>query len=279
MPDICYFLARAKGTIVRAWYNSLLSVIVRVPVRANRTVKVHVFAYSNEAMLPEQVASIRSFLRHVGRPIAYTVVSDGSHSHRSATLLRRLDSSVKVASAVDWIPPGAPHGMRDYLTSHPTGRQLGLIMCLPLAESAMYVDADVLFYPGARELARLVASESSSASFLQDCQFAGDTRLIRAEREKQTPVNTGFLILRKPLDWSLGVARFLELEGAPSFFTNQTITHLVMHANGANALAREKFILELDDQCDYGDRHANADVAIRHYVNPVRHKFWTSLFP
>ena len=50
-----------------------------------------------------------------------------------------------------------------------------------------------------------------------------------------------------------------------------------MHANGAVALDPGKFVLQLDDQFIYRDRYASASIAIRHYVNPVRHKFWTAL--
>jgi hypothetical protein len=35
--------------------------------------------------------------------------------------------------------------------------------------------------------------------------------------------------------------------------------------------------LQLDDQFSWRDRYAGARLALRHYVNPVRHKFWTSL--
>ena len=39
-----------------------------------------------------------------------------------------------------------------------------------------------------------------------------------------------------------------------------------------------KNVLQLDDQFVYSDRYAKPAIALRHYVNPVRHKFWTSLF-
>jgi hypothetical protein len=36
-------------------------------------------------------------------------------------------------------------------------------------------------------------------------------------------------------------------------------------------------VLQLDDQCEFRDRYAAPGLVLRHYVNPVRHKFWTSL--
>ncbi|MEY2572744.1 MAG: hypothetical protein QOJ87_957, partial [Verrucomicrobiota bacterium] len=113
--------------------------------------------------------------------------------------------------------------------------------------------------------------------YLADCHFSGDERLLRGADEAAQPVNTGFVLLFQKLDWSLSVERFLELRGAPTFFTNQTMTHLTMHANGAAPFDSRKYVLQLDDQFVYPDRYANRAIALRHYVNPVRHKFWTSL--
>ncbi len=55
------------------------------------------------------------------------------------------------------------------------------------------------------------------------------------------------------------------------------MTHLTMHENSARPLDPAKYILQLDDQSLFADHYAGARLALRHYVNPVRHKFWTSL--
>jgi hypothetical protein len=163
-----------------------------------------------------------------------------------------------------------------YLKNHPTGRQLGLIMSLPLTAPVLYLDSDILFFPGANDLHAQAQKRDVPALYLADCRFSGDERLLRDPKETNHPVNTGFLLLFQKLDWSLGVKRFLEMQGPPIFFTNQTITHLAMHANGAAPFDPRKYVLQLDDQFVYPDRYANSSIALRHYVNPVRHKFWTS---
>src|SRR5687767_12625948 len=77
MPNYGYHFARAEGRAVRAFYRRFLN---RLPaIEPMNTFPLEVFSYSGEAALPEQVASIRSFLRHVGRPAHFTVVSDGSY--------------------------------------------------------------------------------------------------------------------------------------------------------------------------------------------------------
>jgi hypothetical protein len=276
MPNFGYHFARAKGRAIRSLYRTFLS---RLPqIESPRSFPFEVFSYSGEAALPEQIASIRSFLRHVGRPTHFTVVSDGTYSEQSRRLLKRLDPSVSISDANDWLPGDLPPEIYPYLKTHPTGRQLALIMSLPKNAPVLYLDSDVLFFAEAKDLHAYTEARDVSAFYLPDCRFSGDERLLRDPAEGNDPVNTGFLLLFQKLDWSASVRRFLELEDAPNFFTNQTMTHLAMHANGAVPFDPRKYVLQLDDQFIYPDRYANPGIAMRHYVNPVRHKFWTSLF-
>jgi hypothetical protein len=277
MPNFGYHLARAEGAWFRRFYRGRLRAIVRRSIPATATLPFEVFSYSGENMLPEQVASIRSLLRFAGRPAKFTVVSDGTHSDRSLELLRRLDPCVCVSPASHWRPPHALPPAASYLATHPTGKQLALIMSLPRNGPTLYIDSDVLFFPAARALSSLPGQSNAPALYLADCRLSADERLYRTETEQQNPVNTGVLFLTRTIDWSKSIDRFLELEDAPNFFTNQTMTHLAMAAAGAEALDPAKFVLQLDDQFEFFDRYASRDLVLRHYVNPVRHKFWTTL--
>jgi hypothetical protein len=276
LPNFGYHFGLRLGNIVRRFYRALLPIIVLFKPNPARSFPFEVFAYSNDEMLAEQVASIRSFLRHVGRPNAFTVVSDGSHSSRNVHLLKKVDRSVTVAMQT-------PHGLpvpakfQSYLENHPTGKQLALIMSLPQNGPALYLDADVRFFRGAVDLLERGQAKNVSAYYLADCQFSGDRRLVRGQAEENEPVNTGVLFLFGKLDWTLSIRRFLELDGEPTFFTNQTLTHLAMHQNGARPLDPAMYVLQLDDQFDFRDRYATSGLALRHYVNPVRYKFWTTL--
>jgi hypothetical protein len=184
---------------------------------------------------------------------------------------------ISISASAQWRPKGLPTKIYPYLTTHPTGKQLALIMSLPVDGPTLYVDSDILFFPGASDLIRILESRGAPAFYLADCRLSADERLLRDDAEKARPVNTGALLLFEKLDWTPAVRRFLELRGLPDFFTNQTMTHLTMHANGALPLDHRKYVLQLDDQFVYPDRYAGCDLALRHYVNPVRHKFWTTL--
>lgn len=277
MPNYGYHLARVEGSATRTIYRSFLPSLARRRIPDGAEVPFNVFAYSGESALPEQVASIRSFLKHVGRPKRFTVVSDGTLSGRSSGILKSLDSVISISGSAHWLPQDLPAKIYPYLTTYPTGKQLALVMSLPVDGPTLYVDSDVLFFPGAKDLIRLAKSGGAPAFYLADCRLSADERLFRGDAEKAQPVNTGVLLLFEKLDWTLAVRRFLELQGLPDFFTNQTMTHLTMHANGALPLDDRKYVLQLDDQFVYPDRYACRDLALRHYVNPVRHKFWTTI--
>ena len=277
MPNYGYHLARAQGAWFRRLYRARLGTIVHRSIPATATLPFEIFSYSGEEMLPEQVASIRSLLRFAGRPEQFTVVSDGTHSERGLELLRRLDPCVRVSPASDWQPQNIPPAAASYLATHPTGKQLALVMSLPRNGPALYIDSDVLFFSAARTLSSLPGRSDAPALYLADCRLSADDRLYRSEEEKKNPVNTGVLFLTRKIDWSRSLDRFLELAGAPNFFTNQTMTHLAMVAAGAAPLDPAKFVLQLDDQFEFADRYASPDIVLRHYVNPVRHKFWSTL--
>ena len=278
LPNFGYHFARLEGDWRRKAYRALLPAIVRRPVHPPRVVPFSVYAYSNEASVPEQVRSIRSFLRHVGRPSGYHVVSDGSHSQASIRLLQCVDPVVAVEPAGEGLPPNLPEKFQRYVTAYPLGRQLGLIMTLPRTnEPVLYADSDILFFPGAADLVERAAHGDAPAYYLPDChENSADTRVFRSPDESARPVNSGLLLLFQKLDWSLGIERYEALDDEPTFFTNQTLVHLVMHANGARPLDERKYVLQLDDQTIYPDRYAGPDLVLRHYVNPVRHKFWTT---
>src|SRR5213079_3699615 len=116
--NVAYHSARLEGKIARTLYYAALPLIVRYPARIVRELPLDVFAYSGETTLPEQVASIRSFLAHAGRPKQFTVVSDGSYSTSSIEVLEKIDNSVRVQKTPPALPPDLPDKIQSYLTSH-----------------------------------------------------------------------------------------------------------------------------------------------------------------
>src|SRR5205814_8459569 len=104
MWNFGYHLARVRGGVAREAYRVLLPKIVRRQIDPPQTLDLDVFAYSNEAMLPEHIASVRSFLKYAGRPNNFNIVSDGSHCSHYVWLLHKINSFNRLTPARHILP-------------------------------------------------------------------------------------------------------------------------------------------------------------------------------
>jgi hypothetical protein len=276
MVNFAYRAARAQGAIGRTLYHRLLPRIISRPLKQSRKIPLSVYSFSGEFHLPEQVASIRSFIHHVGIPDNFTVVSDGSYSKTSRELLGRISDCINV---VDWdvLATNLPQQVKAYAEQHPMGKKLAILMSIPVSQPTIYTDSDILFFQGADELINVAESNGGPFWYLPDCLPSLDTSILYDEDELKNPVNAGFMLLKKSLNWSEPLHRLAEYKGTPIFQTEQTLVHLAMHQGNASPLCPDRFILSLSDQFIYRDHYAKRKIALRHYVNNVRHKFWQNV--
>jgi hypothetical protein len=268
--------ARARGRAIRLAYRAALPAVVRRAVDVRHELPCAVFSFSSRADLPEQIASVRSFLRHAGRPRSYTVVSDGSHDERSRRLLRAIDRCVRVAELPQILRPRLPPAVRRQAAMHAMGAKLALELSLPAGGPVVYADADVLFGAGAHdELAGKLAA-GGPPWFLPDCEPYLDRRLVTRAEARLRPVNGGFFVLFAALEWDRALARLARID-RPVFHTEQTLLHLAMHASGGRPLDGERFVVDTDDMLAWRSRHRHATLALRHYTTPVRHRLWAAV--
>ena len=274
MVNLGYHTAKIQGKFNRSLYKAVLSQIVSIPIKQTRQVPLSIYALSCERDLPEQVASIRSFIRYVGIPDTFTVVSDGSYTDSSCNLLRRIHPCVQVILLQNFLRTDLPQCVLDYAQLHPMGRKLSALMSIPVNGTTIYTDSDILFFPGGIDLINLSKSDDKYSLYLPDCSMSLDERIIYDDSEKSHPVNGGFILFRHEFDWSFAIERLANLQEIPSYFTEQTIVHLTMHHNRGVPLCSNKYVLNVEDQFIYPDKFANKNIALRHYVSDVRHKLW-----
>jgi hypothetical protein len=274
MVNIPYHIARIQGDITRSFYKSNLPLIVKIPILQTKKVSTHVYCLSCERDLPEQVASIRSFLRHVGIPDQFTVISDGSYTEKSCELLCQIHSCVEILPIEKLIGNCLPKCIYEYASQQAMGKKLAALLSLPIQKTTIYTDSDILFFPGASDLADIVTSSDQTSRYLPDCATKMDDRVIYKDSEKLNPVNGGFIIFKEKPDWQIALDRLSKLDELTHYFTEQTLVHLTMHSNNAVPLCSKQYILSVNDQFIYPDKFANKEIALRHYVSDIRHKFW-----
>lgn len=250
------------------------------PVIASRSVPATVYSLSCENDWPEQAACIRSFLRFVGKPERFVVVSDGSHDEATRRQLEQISPCVSIQHIDSMINPGLSPRIRKYAAEHFLGKKLSLFVSMQVKGPTIYTDSDVLFFPGASALTQLLNAPPTTPLYLLDCFPSLDDRLLRASQEKESPVNGGFVILNRNLDWTDALSRLEQMQGECVFFTEQTLVHLAVKANSGKPLPAEQFVLRAEDQFLLGDRYARDGIALRHYISSIRTKFWhhTNLF-
>ncbi|MDZ8239550.1 MAG: hypothetical protein RMZ69_20775 [Nostoc sp. ChiQUE01a] len=274
MINLGYHTAKIQGKFNRSLYKAALSQIVSIPIKQTQQVPISIYAFSCERDLPEQVASIRSFIRHVGIPDTFTVISDGSYTDSSCNLLRRIHPCVQVVLLQNFLRTDLPQCVLDYAQLHPLGKKLSALMSIPINGTTIYTDSDILFFPGGVDLINLSNSDKKYSLYLPDCFTSLDERVLYNDSEKSNPVNAGFILFSHELDWSFAIERLGNLQEYPTYFTEQTIVHLTMHQNHAEPLCSKKYVLNVEVQFIYPDKFANKNIALRHYVSDVRHKFW-----
>ena len=212
----------------------------------------------------------------MGIPNQFTVISDGSYTESSCNLLRQIHPCVEVLPLEQLKRTDLPKCVYDYAAQHSMGRKLLTLLSLPIQGATIYTDSDILFFPGASDLVNLTNSDNSSSLYLPDCAKM-DERVIYDDLEKLNPVNGGFIIFKEPLDWSLALERLSKLKELNHYFTEQTLVHLTMHYNQAKPLCSKRYVLNVEDQFIYPDKYASQEIALRHYVNDVRHKLWLNV--
>jgi hypothetical protein len=270
----------AEAEAARRAYQHRLDELVGGRMKWAPPVALRLLSFSSEHDVPEQVASIRTFLAHVGTPLSFTIASDGSHSARSRELLQAVHPCITVVDWHELSRPGLPKVLWDYARIEWRGKKLAVLVSLPGDRPVLYTDADILFFEPASELRELGGETRVGLRYLRDC--GGDRRFLdRAmlveDREGDDGVNSGFMFLGHPLDWTPALDRLQRQRWKPSTFTGQTVVHLTLRQAEARMFDPSRYVVAVDDRWLVEDRYARPETVLRHYVTPVRHKFWTTV--
>jgi hypothetical protein len=244
------------------------------PVESPAELDVHLVAFSGERDALEQLVSLRSLLRHLGRPSRITLGSDGSHSPESLERLRALYPELELIGPETYLTSTLPDPVHEYAARHPLGKKLAFVAGLRTEGTTVYADSDVLFFPGATELRELLAGGAATPRYLLDCAPALDERVLPADLAVAPPVNSGFWIADRALDWDAVLPALDAAGGEFSFHTEQTLFHIAMHRAGGEHVDPARYVMEVDDRFDYRTRREERPIVLRHYVSNIRHQLW-----
>lgn len=240
----------------------------------DRPVPVVLATITGKVDFPGIVPMLTGFLTRVGRPERIVVVDDGKLRPSERECILSISPLVEfVVPTIDPALPGADE-LRAYGELDAMGKKLALLIALTTNgdHPVAYVDTDVWFSMNCQPYVDLLTGDITHPWFMEDTsEISLDSRVLP---ESQPHVNSGFLVLPPSIDWTDALTSSRELIAVPEWFTEQTVVHRALHQHGARILPPEKFVLAWDDQYSPHDRVHERQVAVRHYVNPVRHKYW-----
>jgi hypothetical protein len=261
------------GYLRRSFYASRLAAYARSAVAPGPDLPFRVVSFSGERDAAEQVACWISLLRHLGTPQELLLVSDGSHQPGTKEILQSVHPSVRIRSYQEFLHPELPDCVHQYAARHPLGKKLAMYCASAELAPFLYLDSDILFFPGASHFRQLVDG-GARLLYLQDCAPSFDTPLLHNEEERLHPVNSGFLYTREALPLDKGLSRFQVPEQNLSWFSEQTIVHLAVHDAGGQPLPADRYIMRAEDQWSAFDAYASQPIAMRHYISSIRYKMW-----
>jgi hypothetical protein len=262
----------------RRWlYAKRLAAYAKAPLACGPPLPFRVLSLSGMRDFPEQVASWRSLLEHLGEPEELLLASDGTHTDEAKAILRSIHPRVRLALWRDFLDADAPECVQRYARINPMGMKLSVFTKIPQLTPLLYCDSDILFFSGASHFRGYFQNGDPGVLYLPDCAPSFDKHLLRDEEERRNPVNAGFLYLGHPIPLDKGLGRFGNPDHPNSFFSEQTIVHLAVHEAGGQALPPERYIMRAEDQWSPSDSYASPRIAMRHYISSIRYKMWRQI--
>jgi hypothetical protein len=245
-----------------------------------------VVSFSSSGDFYEQVLSILSFLRYVGRPLSWTIYSDSTHSAKQKELLKNTLNFVDIfhlnwkeitslpADCKEELLPYQEYFL-DYGKRLPLGQRLFYYLNHKIINPTLFLDSDIIFYDKASVFEK-VLEEKVSGWYLPDAGWGClDSRYKKSHPEQMYQVNGGFFLFNQELvNLSAGLQFLKDLEFTYEYFSDQNIFHILLKDNYFMPLDPRLFILNSGDQFDFSYLYSRKEMALRHYTGPVRHKIW-----
>lgn len=249
--------------------------------------EVELISLSGKSGVPLACLCILSFLRHVGTPKVWTIVSDGTIDEAGKERLRRVFSGVRFTLWSDYINDGNRQATELYLQHGGLAKKLPLVTNLPPEGKYLYVDTDIVFFEGGWHLHDLLQAPTQNR-FMLDNENGPCHPFHPPEELRMPPVNSGVLLQVQPIPWQPALDRLAEFfqtrtellgDWKVLHHLEQTICHLGYNWSGAEPFPPALYLLKLEDAYELAEPCIQPDTVLRHYVVHTRMKFWLHARP
>jgi hypothetical protein len=226
-------------------------------------INVTLVSFSGQSQLLDQCLSISSFLQSLGIPRKWYIYSDGTHNAESLNTLQLFDF-VEVINIADTKKTWQEN-------------KFNLFIQHPIVGTTFFLDSDILFFPFFNNFFNKIKQynwvfpENFGSVSLDDEYDSTFSPFL-------TSINTGFIIINEKIDWTLGKEYLQEKisRNDLTYFMEQSAMNKVFEvSNKTKTLDPRYFLLTTSDHFTI-KLHENDELALRHYVGPIRHKMYIS---
>ena len=229
-----------------------------------------VISFSGSKWFADQLYSLYSYYRNVGKPKEWVIYNDGTYNEIQLQSLRRIESVI--VCDLNLIVSRLP---QEALKKFPTLNKVEIVAKHISDEKTIIADSDILFY---KQFNALVNSDSKSNYFLVDegNRYFDKDFLVENPSIEQ-PFNFGLLILHCRFNME-SIYNYVEdcyRAGVLDYWSDQTaFQKLMMQDKCFHSLDRELFKVGGCDSFHLSHCVDYNKIALRHFVGPVRHKMW-----
>jgi hypothetical protein len=232
-----------------------------------------IISFSGKNELEEQALSIASYLFHVGLPQKWTIYSDGSHTQNDIDCLEKLFPFVKVKPWNQNPSLAENQLLNNYLKTCHLSKKLHAILGHRYERQTIYTDSDIVFYKNASAYFNSCIL-NDHFWFLPETNWGSLKNENLSEAADMFVLNSGLLILNHTFDFNHVFTYLESLNNNFHYFSEQSAFNYSFKKQKACVLDPRKFIVDTEDQFDFGMSFEADEMAVRHFVNPVRHKMW-----
>ena len=256
-------IAEARKRNFKKFYSNFFFNINR------EQVPFHVVSMSGTQVLWDQVYSICSFYINAGKPVSWTIFSDGTYTKEEISFLETIPFvAVKEIDTTEINIDAA------LFQKHPLLKKLAAYSKVKVEGTMLFCDSDVLFFKDFKNYCNCFTNHNW---YLPDNDRVYlDEEYLQKNIPAMFGVNSGLLILNDAFDWSKAwdyIYQRIKAGLSISHWSEQTAIHIV--ATGSNnffAMDPRKFLAGGGDSFKISVSWKH--LALRHFVGPVRHKMW-----
>jgi hypothetical protein len=227
-------------------------------------------SYSGEIQFADQLYSIASFSRNVGIPKKWIIFSDGTHSIKSKEIFKKIPFAEFIEHNNDLIPESYKQ------ESNPLLKKIFYYKSIKIHSTILFIDSDVLFYKSFSKFYPLLLKNNW---FLVDEKYGYfDESYLVKDNFGAYPCNSGFFVFNSQPNWDIVMKYLDEQRKNPDgiqYWSEQTAFQILTR-DFANytPLDPRYFVVGGQDSFSFKSHFDYTEIALRHFVGPVRHKMW-----